>query len=165
MKRRMLRPKIKEVKLNNSAAAQVFYLSCVCTHTDTEGKQRKVRVRNILKSCDSSELCQVCCSAGVLPAWCVYTHWHQGKTEKGQSPKYFKIFGKNTIFNEHPVAKRLDNNLSISQFTLSSIFSGRKSKARWVFIILLHIRVQLIKVQVKQKLYTNDKNCHHMLII
>ena len=28
---------------------------------------------------------------------------HRGKTEKGQSPKYFKIFGKNTIFNEQPV--------------------------------------------------------------
>ena len=30
---------------------------------------------------DFSELCQFCCSAGVLPAWCVYTHWHRGKTE------------------------------------------------------------------------------------
>ena len=28
----------------------------------------------ILNFCDSSELCQFCCSAGVLPAWCVYTH-------------------------------------------------------------------------------------------
>ena len=33
-----------------------------------------------LKFCDFSELCQFCCSTGVLPAWCVYTHWHQGKT-------------------------------------------------------------------------------------
>ena len=41
-----------------SAAALVFYLPGVCTHTDTEGKQCK---------------------------------------------EYFKIFGKNTIFNEHPV--------------------------------------------------------------
>ena len=24
--------------------------------------------------CYFSELCQFCCSAGVLPAWCVYTH-------------------------------------------------------------------------------------------
>ena len=45
----------------------------------------------------------------LLPRWCctclvcVYTHWHQGKTEKGQSREYSKIFGKNTIFNEHPV--------------------------------------------------------------
>ena len=57
-----------------------------------------------LKFCDFSELCQYCCSTGVLPAWYVYTHSHRGKTEKGQSPKYFKIFGKKTIFNEHPVA-------------------------------------------------------------
>ena len=41
-----------------------------------------------LKCCDFSELCQFCCSAGVLPAWCVYTHWHWGKTERGQSPGY-----------------------------------------------------------------------------
>ena len=53
--------------------------------------------------CDFSELCQFRCSAGVLPAWCVYTHWHQGKTEKGKSPEYSKIFGKNTIFNDHPL--------------------------------------------------------------
>ena len=33
-----------------SATALVFYLRGVCTHTDTEGKQRGVRVRNILKS-------------------------------------------------------------------------------------------------------------------
>ena len=40
------------------------------------------------KYCDFSELWQCCCSAGVLPAWCVYTHWHRGKTEKGQNPEY-----------------------------------------------------------------------------
>ena len=34
----------------SSAAALVFYLPGVCTHTDTKGKQRKARVRNILKS-------------------------------------------------------------------------------------------------------------------
>ena len=34
----------------SSAAALVFYLPGVCTHTDTEGKQREARVRNILKS-------------------------------------------------------------------------------------------------------------------
>ena len=42
----------------SSAAALVFYLPCVCTHTDKEGEQ---------------------------------------------SFEYFKIFGKNTIFNEPPV--------------------------------------------------------------
>ena len=54
-------------------------------------------------SLDFSELCQFCCTAGVLPAWCVYTHWHRGKTEKDQSPECFKILRKNTIFNELPV--------------------------------------------------------------
>ena len=34
----------------SSAASLVFYLPSVCKHTDTEGKQRKARVRNILKS-------------------------------------------------------------------------------------------------------------------
>ena len=34
----------------SSAAALVFYLPGVCTHTDTEGKQSKARVQNILKS-------------------------------------------------------------------------------------------------------------------
>ena len=34
----------------SSAVAMVFYLLGVCTHTDTEGKLRKARVRNILKS-------------------------------------------------------------------------------------------------------------------
>ena len=34
----------------STAAALVFYLPGVCTHTDTERKQRKARVRNILKS-------------------------------------------------------------------------------------------------------------------
>ena len=48
-----------------------------------------------LKFCDFSELCQFWCSAGFLPAWCVYTHWHRGKTEKGQSPEYFWKFEKN----------------------------------------------------------------------
>ena len=45
-------PKSFVIFLNSasSAAALVFYLPGVCTHTDTEGKQRKVRVRNILKS-------------------------------------------------------------------------------------------------------------------
>ena len=39
---------------------------------------------------DFSELCQFCCSASFLPAWCVYTHWHRGKIEKGRN-----IFKKN----------------------------------------------------------------------
>ena len=34
----------------SSAAALVFYLSGMCTHTDTEGKQRQGTVRNIFKN-------------------------------------------------------------------------------------------------------------------
>ena len=32
------------------AAALVFYLPGVCTHNDTEGKQREARVRDIFKN-------------------------------------------------------------------------------------------------------------------
>ena len=56
----------------SSAAALVFYLPSVCTHTDTEGKQRKARVRKI-----------------------------------------FKIFRKNTIFNEHPVCYVTNSDLAM----------------------------------------------------
>ena len=38
----------------SSAAALVFYLPGVCTHTDTEGKQRKTKVQNISKSSKNS---------------------------------------------------------------------------------------------------------------
>ena len=37
----------------SSAAALVFYLPCVCTHTDTEGK---ARVRNISKSLEKNTI-------------------------------------------------------------------------------------------------------------
>ena len=39
----------------SSAAALVFYLPGVCTHTDNEGKQRKTRVRNILISLEKNK--------------------------------------------------------------------------------------------------------------
>ena len=39
----------------SSAAALEFYLPCVRTHTDTEGEQRKARVRNILKSLEKTQ--------------------------------------------------------------------------------------------------------------
>ena len=39
-----------------------------------------------LKFCVFSELRQFCCSAGFLPAWCVYTHID---TEGKQSSEYF----------------------------------------------------------------------------
>ena len=40
----------------SSAAALVFYLPGECTHTDTEGKQRKARVWNILKSSEKNTI-------------------------------------------------------------------------------------------------------------
>ena len=52
-----------------------------------------------LNFCDFSKLCQFCCTAGFLPAWCLYTQWHRGITESG----IFLKIRKNTIFNEHPV--------------------------------------------------------------
>ena len=40
----------------SSAAALEFYLPGVCTHTDTGGKQRKVRGRNNLKSSEKNTI-------------------------------------------------------------------------------------------------------------
>ena len=66
------------------------FINCPCWYT---GCSLNI-VFFALRFFDFSELCQFCCTAGVLPAWCVYTHWHRGKTEKGQSPEYSKIFVK-----------------------------------------------------------------------
>ena len=68
----------------SSAAALVFYLTCVCTHTDTEGKQ---------------------------------------------SPEYFKIFGKNTIFNEHPVLLKTTNPTFASSLMSSAEGAFGREKA------------------------------------
>ena len=40
----------------SSAAALVFYLPGVCTHTDTEGKQRKTRVENFFESSEKNTI-------------------------------------------------------------------------------------------------------------
>ena len=40
----------------SSAAALVFYLPGECTHTDIKRKQRKARVRNILKSSEKNTI-------------------------------------------------------------------------------------------------------------
>ena len=40
----------------SSVAELVFYLPGVCTQTDTEGKQRQTRVRNILKSLEKNTI-------------------------------------------------------------------------------------------------------------
>ena len=44
------------LKSVSSAAALVFYLPDVCTHSNTEGIQRKTRVRNILKSVERNTI-------------------------------------------------------------------------------------------------------------
>ena len=50
-----------------------------------------------LKCCDFSVLCPFCCIAGDWPV-IVYTHWHRGETERGQSPEYiFKSSKKHNI--------------------------------------------------------------------
>ena len=42
-----------------------------------------------LEFCDFSELCQFCCSAGVLPAWCVYIHTDtEGKQKIFEKTQY-----------------------------------------------------------------------------
>ena len=84
--------------------AQVLF-SLTCMYCNVESIIYRVFIKYCVfswKFRDFSELCQFCCSAGVLLAWFVYTHWHRGKTEKDQSLEFYKIF-KNTIFNEHPV--------------------------------------------------------------
>ena len=50
-------PKSFVIFLNSvsSAALLVFYPPGVCTHTDTEGKQRKASVRNILESSEKTQ--------------------------------------------------------------------------------------------------------------
>ena len=45
-----------------------------------------------LKCCDFSELCQFWCSAGDLPAWCVYTLTPRENRERPE----FEIFFKNS---------------------------------------------------------------------
>ena len=60
-----------------------------------------------LKFCDFSELCQLCCNADVLPAWCVCTHTDtEGKQRNARVGNIFKNSEKKTIFNEHPVLNK-----------------------------------------------------------
>ena len=58
---------------------------------------------------------------------CVHTLTPK-KTEKGQSPEYSKIFGKNTIFNEHPVDISAHNELFCvtSIYNSAQLFSSQK---------------------------------------
>ena len=85
-----------------------------------------------LKCCDFSELCQFCCSAGFLPAWFVYTHWHRGKTESG----IFQRIRKKTQY--------LMNNLYLIYVLLSSWlshydFRRKANYNRWLWFTSLFL--------------------------
>ena len=63
-----------------------------------------------LKRCDFSELCQFCCSAGVLPAWRVYTIHTLTQRENRERPVFgiFQNFKKkqysmNTLYYNIPL--------------------------------------------------------------
>ena len=82
-----------------------------------------------LKCCDFPELCQ--------------------ENREGQSPEYFKIFGKNTILNEHPVYKHTRfpkiinlflNRKFISHLSLSSrkIIIGAKQLVLYIFRVTMY---------------------------
>ena len=54
-----------------------IYVHTICVHPEPVSLGTGCSVNIVffaLKYCDFSELCQFCCSAGVLPARCVYTH-------------------------------------------------------------------------------------------
>ena len=106
--------------------------------------------------------CQFCCSAGVLPAWCVYTHWHhRGETVKCKSPEYFKIFKNNTIFNEHPVC---EGRAEIEKFQLlkTPFFSFVKQAKKPLDYVKRPINVQLTKV-CKSKVFYHS--CYTVIIL
>ena len=72
----------------SSAAAPVFYLPGMCTHTDTEGKERKVRVRNILKFWEKTQyLMNTLYQTDTR-------HW-TGKVKDTSSQKYPFLFSTN----------------------------------------------------------------------
>ena len=97
-----------------------------------------------LKLCDFSELCQFCCSAGVLPAWCVYTHWHQGKQRKTRVRNILKSFEK-TIFN---VLSDSLIKLSFSKIELNSEILQAKSKRKLTRLTWMIIQDRICQEQV-----------------
>ena len=57
-----------------------------------KGREHLFKIRNI--KCETIRY-------RVFIKYCVFSL--KGTKEKDQSPEYSKIFGKNTVFNEHPV--------------------------------------------------------------
>ena len=72
-----------------------------------------------LKFSNFSELCQFCCSAGVLPAWCVYTHWQRGKTEKSRVRNILKS-SKKTQYLMNPLYIIVALNKNVTTFNSSN---------------------------------------------
>ena len=71
-------------------------------------------------------------SASSAVALVFYLPVCRGKTVKGKSPEYFRIFEKNTIFIEHPV-----HALNLSSFN--------------PFLVEFAIIVPYVSIQVRQK--------------
>ena len=102
-------------KILLSSLALLTLIAALLRIRGSNAKKTMLFYRVFIKFCvfslhffDFSELCQFCCSAGFLPGWCVYKHWHRRKTES----KIFLKIRKNTIFNEHPVS--LPQSLTLS---------------------------------------------------
>ena len=113
-----------------------------------------------LKFCYFSYLCKICCSAGVLPAWCMYTHYHRGKTEKARVQNILKSLKKNTIFNEHPVCKRTANHTYKLPLSIRlNIFSDRVAIFSRIPKIIICTRYfqHFVMINKIQKVYVDAK--------
>ena len=73
---------IQSVSYRDAAYGDVFYIFIL---------RYRVFIKYFLNSASSAA------SAGVWPA-IVYTHWHRGETEKGQSPEYILKSSKKTQY-------------------------------------------------------------------
>ena len=96
-------------------------------------------------------------SAGVLPAWCVYTHWHRGKTDKRKESGIFQnLRKKNTIFNENPVAPHSHTPVSVPaplfcQGTFSrlrniSLHRKQRDLTRYEHHFLVHLLTWILSI-------------------
>ena len=113
-----------------------------------------------LKYCDFSELCQFCCSAGVLPAWCVCKHTYtEGKQRKARVRNILISSEKNTIFNEHPVVY-FSNNSATKPY-----MSKKRSAKRPFFMTIITPYSHTSFLSIPKNLFihkmTNDPLPHH----
>ena len=116
-----------------------------------------------LKFCDFSELCQFCCIAGVLPAWCVYTHW---RTKRKQSPEYFKIFEQNTISNEHPVCNNLCSEKNKNYYKSLAYLSLNKRSDIYRYLVRLSLcQIWVMKLACWKKRNENEHNFNFKILL